>query len=271
MKLLGIDFSGGPGPWRKRVKNPTVWIASVSSHGDRLRLDEVKPVQELAGSQSGFERLVERLKMRDFAVAAIDAPFSIPAAHIPSGSYSELLKQVDCLPNGADRSFPRGAEIIRLAQMMTEKACSKPLRNCERYWTEQGVNTRSTLWGGPRGGAPFAAACLALIVRVGRPCWPWDESSPGLLAEAFPAAQLRFWNLPHTGYSRLTGVAVRRRIINAISHRIELSNDKREVLGSYPDALDAVIAAFAAAAVAKGKVGVPPDKAGEEGWIAVHE
>jgi hypothetical protein len=35
----------------------------------------------------------------------------------------------------------------------------------------------------------IAAACLRLLERAGRPCWPWATSNNGMLVEAFPAAQ----------------------------------------------------------------------------------
>ena len=39
-----------------------------------------------------------------------------------------------------------------------------------------------------------------------------------------------------------------------------------------PDALDAVLAAFAAVAVCRNRIAVPPpDNTEEEGWIVIHE
>lgn len=50
---------------------------------------------------------------------------------------------------------------------------------------------------GPRGGAAMTAACLKLLHEANCPIWPWQRSARRLLAEAFPAAQLRHWQLPH--------------------------------------------------------------------------
>ncbi len=179
-RFIGIDFSGGARPWRPFVKHPTVWLAIAAEIGDELRLEKLMPVQSLAGDGSPFDRLVEFLAAGDFAVAAIDAPFSLPLAHMPKGGQAELLHLVNSLPNGTDRPFPRGASIVTLVEAVAPKVQAKPLRQTEKYWTTHGVNTRSTMWAGPRGGAPFAAACLRLLERSERPLWPWARLQPGI-------------------------------------------------------------------------------------------
>lgn len=95
-----------------------------------------------------FRRLCDELSKGDFNAAALDAPFSILTV---TGAPPPL-------------SLP------------------KPLRATEAYWRDQGINVRSTLWNGPRGGAPFAAACITLLHRAGRPVWPWAKA-PGMLVE----------------------------------------------------------------------------------------
>jgi len=86
-----------------------------------------------------------------------------------------------------------------------------------------------------------------------------------MLVEAFPAAQLRHWGLPYEGYSGSTQ-EVRRDVVNAFARRLSY-----QMLES-PDALDAVLAAFAAVAVCRNRIAVPPpDNTEEEGWIAIHE
>ena len=190
-RFWGIDFSGGAAPWRETISNPTVWLAEAVLSGDALSLAKLLPVQALPGVGSPFERLVDLLRMGDFVAAAIDAPFSIPSAHLPQQSHARLLDYVSGLANAKRKPFPAGSDIIALAQSVRPLASAKPLRQCEQHWKNKGVNTRSTLWPQPRGGTPFAAACLALIARSGRPCWPWYRRVGGLLVEAFPAAQLR--------------------------------------------------------------------------------
>ena len=267
-RFLGIDFSGGAKPWRARVRQPTVWVATADQTEDRLTLVGLESVQELPGTGDGFARLVKLLSAGDYTAAAIDAPFSIPSAHIPSGGHAALLELVAGTPNGKDRPFPMGADLLALAERECRKASKKPLRACEAYWADRGVNTRSTLWNGPRGGAPFAAACLALIARSGRPCWPWRQAGPGLLVEAFPAAQLRQWGLPHAGYSGPEGANHRREIAAVLGERLVISEPHLTLMQSSPDALDAVIAIFGGVAACADRISVGQD-IGQEGWIAV--
>jgi Protein of unknown function (DUF429) len=253
-RFMGVDFSGGARPWRPIVARPTVWIATAEKDIRGLRLTELIPVQSLAGDGQPFHRLVNFLAAGDFEVAAIDAPFSLPLAHLPKGGHAELLQKVRALPNGPDRPFPTGASIMALGEAESPKAQAKPLRETEAYWAAQGVNTRSTMWNGPRGGAPFAGACLRLLEQSGRPSWPWDNSQPGVLCEAFPAAQLRHWGLPYQGYSQSTAGQVREAIVGDLQSRIDLSEVHRGILMRNPDALDALISAFAAIAVADNAV-----------------
>jgi hypothetical protein len=100
---------------------------------------------------------------------------------------------------------------------------------------------------------------------------PWWRHSP-MLVEAFPAAQLRHWGLPYEGYSGSTQ-EVRRDIVNAFARRrLSVPTPHRYQMLESPDALDAVLAAFAAVAVCRNRIAVPPpDNTEEEGWIAVHE
>jgi hypothetical protein len=84
--------------WRQSAlapagSNPTVWIATIRVHGERLALDDLHPVQNLPGSGDAFAKLVNWLGGVKFAATAIDAPFSIPAIHIPQGSHAELVRR----------------------------------------------------------------------------------------------------------------------------------------------------------------------------------
>lgn len=269
LTCLGIDFSGGAAPWRDKVRVPTVWIARLEEEDGALpRLAELIPAQSLPGAGTIFSRLVARLREADYATAAIDAPFSIPAEYLPPGGRADLLARLATLRDGPDRPFPTGPALIELAEAIRLKDRPKPLRRCEAHWAAKRVNTRSTLWWKPRGGAPFAAACLALIARTGRPCWPWATEPNGLLVEAFPAAQLRHWGLDPNGYTKIDALVARRLIVADIDRRLTIGDLDRERILTSPDALDAVLAGFAAYAVAKGRVGVPPEAA-TDGWIAV--
>jgi Protein of unknown function (DUF429) len=89
-----------------------------------------------------------------------------------------------------------------------------------------------------------------------------------LLAEAFPAAQLRQWGLPHQGYARLSALKVREIIMASLRKRIDLTPTQVETALNYPDALDAIIAVFAAIAVSYQTV-AGFTSANEEGFISV--
>jgi predicted nuclease with RNAse H fold len=267
-KFIGIDFSGGARPWRQTVSKPTVWLATLRQGGGNNRLESVIPVQQLSGTGTPFNRLVKLIAAGEFDAATIDAPFSLPSRHLPPGKHAELLRSIRALPNAPDRDFPLGSAIVLLGENVTVKHEPKPLRETERYWAERGVNTRSTMWSGIRGGAPFAAACLRLLELVGRPIWPWHDPQPGILGEAFPAAQLYQWGLPHRAYSKPSQTENREAIVRGLSARASIDPvDERKLLDS-PDALDAVIAAFAAIAISKGEV-ANFSKPSEEGFIAV--
>lgn len=223
-----------------------------------LRLADLRPVQSLAGDGSPFDRLAAVLRRGDYTAAAIDAPFALPRAAF-AGSHGTLLARVAAIPPAADRPFPRGEALLQAFSMTSRKLA----RATERGW---GVNVRSATWNGPRGGAPFAAACLALLARAGRPIWPWAPPQPGLLVEAFPAAQLRAWRLPHQGYGRPDQADTRRRIADGLAEHVALGRWRAEIEAS-PDALDAVVAAFAGVAVETGLMTVDPGL--EDGQIAI--
>jgi hypothetical protein len=254
LRFVGIDFSGGAQPWRASVSRPTVWIAIVEDSGDGLILTDLMPVQALEGNDAPFDRLVNLLRSADFEAAAIDAPFSLPLCHMPPGGHGELLRQVAALPDASDRPFPLAGSILALGENVAPKSQAKPLRQTEAYWASKGVNTRSTMWAGPRGGAAFTAACLRLLARSGQPCWPWTTFRPGILVEAFPAAQLRHWSLPHQGYSKTKGASIRALILAGLDRRLRVSPRHGQTIVNNPDALDAVVAAFAAIGLANGKI-----------------
>src|SRR5258705_6882568 len=104
--FLGIDFSGGARPWRHLVRIPTVWIAFVEDIDGELLLRNLLPVQALEGPGSPFDRLTALLRAGHFEAATIDAPFSLPVAHLSPEGHGGLLRHVRDLPNGPDRPFP---------------------------------------------------------------------------------------------------------------------------------------------------------------------
>ena len=96
-RFIGVDFSGGSKPWRSKVRSSTVWLATVCALRKHLVLQDLHPVQELSGSGDGFTKLVNWLGEGKFPAAAIDAPFSIPAVHLPDGEHgSWYARWVGC-------------------------------------------------------------------------------------------------------------------------------------------------------------------------------
>lgn len=135
--------------------------------------------------------------------AAIDAPFSIPQAYAPD--IAALWRMVGRLPL-ENRPFPKGEAFLRVLDPLLGPKGEKIYRETEKHWQLMRVNTCSTLWNGPRGGIPFAVACMTLLGRHSGDIWlmRMKEANPGFaLVEAFPAAQLRHWHLPHEKYDGL--------------------------------------------------------------------
>jgi hypothetical protein len=128
------------------------------------------------------------------------------------------------------------------------------------------------LVGGPRPGAPMTSACLTLLREAECPIWPWDRAGPGLLVEAFPAAQLCQWKVSHQGYGKddATASLTRKNLVSQLSKRIGLSSFKGKLEES-ADALDAVLCAFAASGVTTDNLVRSPDADDplDEGLIAV--
>ena len=268
--LYGIDFSGNYTMWTPGCGRSNVWIATARAQPDAMSLVDLQRVQQLPGEAHPFERLASLLAHSDYRAAAIDAPFSIPARYLPEGGWQTVLRDVEAFPK-ARRPFAKGAELVAYACQNAPLQVKKPLRRTEQSWADKGVNVRSTLWNGPRGGAPFTVACLSLLAKVKGPVWPWTRADRGLLVEAFPAGQLRAWDLEHKGYAASDPSSRRDSILEAVSRRIEIPDPLRRCCRSNADALDAVVCLFAARAVVH-ELTKPEDPAAAacEGWIATH-
>lgn len=270
-RWLGIDFSGDYRKWGAGCRSSNVWIAEVAQERV-LTLASLRRVQELPGDEVPFHRLRALLAARQFNAAGIDAPFSLPSEYLGRASHRDLLTAVAAIPRPEGRFFPDARAFVDWLTAGRAIANKKPLRQTERRWQKVGVNVRSTLWAGARGGAAMTSACLTILGETRCPIWPWNATGPGLLVEAFPAAQLRHWGLPHQQYSgdELRARHNRKRTIEFVSEYIRIEQNKYRIMGDSADALDAVVCAFAAIAVTTGPVGEsaapqPP----EEGTIAV--
>jgi hypothetical protein len=271
--LIGIDFSGSVDQWKPRCKNPNVWLAFATMDGAGLRIDALKPVQALDGEGPPFERLLRLLANTD-AVAGIDASFSVPVAY--AASATETWAKVAALAHG-ERPFVSGRQFVRALAPDTLPNGVKVYRASEAYWRTQRLNVRSNLWCGPRGGAAFTAACMTLLHRHSGPVWPLRPGGAGaLLVEAYPAAQLRTWGLNPQGYNGPTPKAAKARetLVQALVREHDLRADEAilETCRQSADALDAVICAYGARALARGRHPRRlPAAARVEGWTLVEE
>jgi hypothetical protein len=267
-RVVGVDFPGNDKMWRPRCGRSNVWLATVERVEATPRLEALQRVQELAGDGHPFRRLCAYLKAPGLTAVAIDAPFSLPTRFLPQAGWHGLLQSVKSMPVGT-RPFPRGQALVDAAAAVCDLDEPKPLRATERLWRDSGLNVRSTLWNGPRGGAPFTAACLRLIAESGLPAWPWSPVGKAILVEAFPAAQLLTWGLPSRGYDN--DLATRLAILDRLGAHLTMPPPLRDKAAASADALDAVLCTFAATAVIEDRLACPlPSNNGEEGWIAVH-
>ena len=241
-----------------------------------LRSNRQLSISKTSSRSSNFREMDRRLSgwSNCYRQASLKPPqlmrhFCCLYVILPPGGHSALLRSVRSLPNAPDRDFPLGLDIVRLGEIVAAKESHNRSGKLSDIGPKRGVNSAiSTMWSGSRGGAPFAAACLRLLELAGRPIWPWHEPQLGILGEAFPAAQLCQWDLSHRGYSGPDQIENRKTIVSELKVRASIDPvDERKLLDS-ADALDAVIAAFAAIAIAKSDV-VNFSQAGDEGFIAV--
>jgi predicted nuclease with RNAse H fold len=272
-QVLGIDFSGSADQWSAKRRNSNVWIASGRAEDGRLLIDDLAPVQALIGDAEPFNRLIELLTDLD-GVVAIDAPFSAPREY--AASVPVLWAQASGLPHEG-RPFGRGTDLVQLLAPGVGRHGVKVYRACEALWRRRGLNAPSILWLGPGGGGGAAVACMTLLLMRGGPVWPLRPGGEGaVLVEALPGAQLLTWGLETAGYNgpKPKAAAARTRILTALvdEHELVISDDHAALCQGNAHALDAVLCAYAAKAIAEGRHPRQlPVAARSEGWIVVDE
>lgn len=119
-----------------------------------------------------------------------------------------------------------------------------------------------------------AARLLARLAEGGQKI---DRAGGGKLVETYPAAALRIWGFTSTGYKRREGLSALAALLKALTSRtrgwLALDPAARKLCGSTDHALDALVAALIARAVALDLYERPPAEhaaaAGREGWIAL--
>jgi hypothetical protein len=122
--------------------------------------------------------------------------------------------------------------------------------------------------------AARAARVLSLVAEAGLPV---SRAGNGKVVEVYPAAALRRWGLPCTGYKRKKPEcrAVRERIVEILIAQasVTITVAHRDLCVCHDHALDALVAALVARAHAIGLCDPIPeperDLANIEGWIAL--
>ena len=117
-----------------------------------------------------------------------------------------------------------------------------------------------------------AMRCAGLLARIAATGAPVRrDGADSRVAEVYPAAALRIWQLPTSGYK--TDLAARFELVKAVAAQarwLDWGGQQQACIDS-ADVLDAVVCAIVAGAVAVGRTAAPaPEEAApalEEGWI----
>ncbi len=118
-----------------------------------------------------------------------------------------------------------------------------------------------------------AAGLLARLAAEGRPV---DRAGGGAVVEVYPAASLKCWGLPHSGYKGSANRPQREALVGAlleVAPWLQLGSHA-DLLARSDDAFDAVVAALTSRAAALSRTTAPRDEAQRdqarrEGWIAL--
>jgi predicted nuclease with RNAse H fold len=118
-----------------------------------------------------------------------------------------------------------------------------------------------------------ALRCAGLLTKLHQSGVEIDRSGLGRVVEIYPAASMRIWGIENAGYRNTE--AIRKQVIGQITNIAPWLNlaHHTDLMVESCDAFDAVIAALAAASVAKGKSTKPPEDklqlARVEGWVSL--
>lgn len=195
---------------------------------------------------------VERVELRadDDRLTALRAGVEMTAIDSPFGWPEEFVKAVHAW--GFGEPWP-GADSGELRYRLTDRHVATTLKVYPLSVSSDRI-------------AACAWRCAALLDRWGIA----DRSGREGVAEVYPAAALRCWNLPHVGPK--TDRAVLRRRVHAIRDRcpwLEVDDPTCNAFETNDHAFDALLGALVGRAVAIGAVGdIPRDhRPAVEGWI----
>jgi predicted nuclease with RNAse H fold len=120
-----------------------------------------------------------------------------------------------------------------------------------------------------------AMRCAGLLDALAQSGEPVDRAGGGRVVEVYPAAALHHWGLPHRGYKRPKGAAVRSTVLDrllAMLPWLVVDQAALERCRGDDDAFDALVCALVARAAGLGHTTRPDpgdqaERAGSEGWI----
>jgi hypothetical protein len=120
--------------------------------------------------------------------------------------------------------------------------------------------------------AVCAWRCTRILTALGEPV---DRSgTSGSAAEVYPAAALALWSIPRKGYKAPASHGIREAILDALvetASGLEIGSEARASCIDVDHALDALVSALVARAVARGLTTGPDETrsaaAAHEGWI----
>ena len=248
VKVIGVDFSGA----KESGSRSNTWITEASLASGQLVLEEPRSI--------GRDDLTKRLMKPDYAVAAMDFPFSVPLAFAKhwqpdAGEMPDLwsaayeLNAPKCFRSIVDQFAPTVAdEVLRIGDMHVP-GCYSCLHRAQPNMvpmTFEGMKL------------------LHVLRRAGRfhvpPLLSPKTGSPVLL-EVMPGAALRAFGLPriNPGKAYKSGANAKSRREEILSELAGKSNVRLPNLDKYRDiclhshdALDSMVAAVVAAMWAGG-------------------
>ena len=234
MEILGVDFSGARSDDR-------TWVARGHLAGEAFLLESCGPTSRA--------QLTEVLRGAEKpTVAALDFPFSVPiefatwwvpeAREMPDVWAAASAMEAAEFVSLRDEYVDRRGETKRLCDTLYPESysCLHKANPNLVPMTFHGMRMLHGLW---------SAGCEVPPLKL-------QSGAPTLLLEVMPGAVLRALGLPYRGYKNgANALALRQRILARLADEgpfpVPNLDEFRELCAGSHDALDAVVAAIAAA------------------------
>ncbi len=250
-KAIGIDVSAS------RQAGRLTWIATISDPGIGPTLESVIPAAQLVGGamvpEAVFPALAEWIAVQPQAIVGIDSPFGLPLTLVVESDWTAFVA-------GFPRRFPDPDGFRATCQELSANRELKRACDLEARTPFAAYNLRlyrQTWW--------VIGCLLNRLVTAGRArAAPMQPPAPDLplLIEACPASLLKRLGMyrPYKGNAAHHSVS-RRDIADALmleGLRLPQNRLRSIVTDSGGDALDAVVAAWAAWRAAADKANFEP-------------